>query len=177
MASVHTLARPYARAAFELAKSANTLAEWSQKLSFSAHITEVPEVKALIGNPRLGAADLTQLVMPEGELVDSVYSRFVGQVASNRRLPALSEIAQQFDALKRDDERVLKVVARTAVPLAAAQTDSLKAALKKRFSRDIELDNVIDATVIGGAVIDAGGVVIDGSVAGRLKALESALTH
>ena len=48
MASVHTLARPYARAAFEFAKSANTLAEWSQKLGFSAHITEVPEVKALI---------------------------------------------------------------------------------------------------------------------------------
>lgn len=177
MASVQTLARPYARAAFELAKGANALAEWSQKLGFAASIVEAPEAKPLIGNPSLGAVQLTQLVLPQGESAESAFARFVGLVASNRRLPALAEIAEQFDALKRDEERVLKVVARTAVPLAAAQADALKAALKKRFSRDIELDNVIDATVIGGAVIDAGGVVIDGSVAGRLKALESALTH
>jgi F-type H+-transporting ATPase subunit delta len=176
MASVHTLARPYARAAFELAKSANALADWSQKLGFSARVTEAPEVQQLIGNPKLDTAQLTQLVMPQGVPADSAFARFIGHVASNRRLPALAEIALQFDALKRDEERVLKVVARTAVPMAAAQADSLKAALKKRFARDIDLDNVIDATVIGGAVIDAGGVVIDGSVAGRLKALESALT-
>ena len=177
MASVHTLARPYARAAFELAKGANALAEWSQKLGFAASIAEAAEVKPLIGDPRLVASQLTQLVLPQGEPADSGFARFVGHVASNRRLPALAEIAAQFDALRRDEERVLKVVARTATPLAPAQADALKAALKKRFSRDIELDNVIDATVIGGAVIDAGGVVIDGSVAGRLKALESALTH
>ncbi len=176
MASVHTLARPYARAAFELAKGANALAEWSQKLGFAAGVTEAPEVKELIGNPKLGATQLTQLVMPQGESADSGFARFVSQVAGNRRLPALAEIALQFDALKRDEERVLKVVVRTAVPMAAAQSDALKAALKKRFARDIDLDSVIDATVIGGAVIDAGGVVIDGSVAGRLKALESALT-
>lgn len=177
MASVHTLARPYARAAFELAKGANALAEWSQKLGFAASVAEAPEVKPLIGNPRLGAAQLTQLVLPQGESAESGFARFLAHVAGNRRLPALAEIATQFDALKRDEERVLKVVARTAVPLASAQADALKAALKKRFSRDIELDNVIDAAVIGGAVIDAGGVVIDGSVAGRLKALEAALTH
>ncbi len=177
MASVHTLARPYARAAFELAKSANALAEWSQKLGFAARVTEAADAKALIGNPKLGAADLGKLVMPQGEPVDSGFARFVGQVANNRRLPALSEIALQFDALKRDEERVLKVIARTAIPLAEDQAASLKAALKKRFARDIELENVIDASVIGGAIIDAGGVVIDGSVAGRLKALESALTH
>jgi F-type H+-transporting ATPase subunit delta len=53
----------------------------------------------------------------------------------------------------------------------------LKAALKKRFGRDIELDQRIDPGVIGGAVIDAGDMVIDGSVRGRLARLESALTH
>jgi F-type H+-transporting ATPase subunit delta len=177
MASVHTLARPYARAAFDLAKAANALPEWSQKLGFVARITEADEVRALIGNPRLGAAELGKLVMPQGEPADSGFARFIGHVAGNRRLPAMAEIAQQFDALKRDEERVLRVVARTAVPLAAAQADALKASLKKRFARDIELANVIDESVIGGAVLDAGGVVIDGSVAGRLKALESALTH
>jgi F-type H+-transporting ATPase subunit delta len=177
MASVHTLARPYARAAFELARSAGALAEWSSKLAFSAGISQAAEVRALIGNPKLGAAELAQLVLPEAEPADSAFARFVGQLAGNRRLPALAEIAEQFDLLKREEERVLKVQVRTAVPLVGAQSDALKAALAKRFSRAIELDNVIDASVIGGAVIDAGGLVIDGSVAGRLKALESELTH
>lgn len=176
MASVHTLARPYARAAFELAKSANALADWSHKLGFAAGVTEAPEVQQLIGNPKLDTAQLTQLVMPKGEPADSAFARFIGLISGNRRLPALTEIALQFDALKRDEERVLKVSVRTAIPMAAPQADSLKAALKKRFDRDIDLENVIDAAVIGGAVIDAGGVVIDGSVAGRLKSLESALT-
>lgn len=176
MASVHTLARPYARAAFEIAKGANALSDWSQKLAFAARVSVAPEAEELIGNPKLDTAQLTQLVMPKGEPTDTAFARFVGHVASNRRLPALAEIALQFDALKRDEERVLKVIARTAVAMPAAQADSLKAALKRRYSREIELDNVIDAAVIGGAVIDVGGMVIDGSVAGRLKALESALT-
>lgn len=177
MASVQTLARPYARAAFEIAKSANALAEWSGKLGFAAHVADMPDVQSMIDNPKLGPVELSSLVMPKGEANDGTFARFIGQLADNRRLPALAEIARQFDALKRDEEGVLKVVVRTAVPLESAQSASLKAALKKRFSRDIELDNVIDAAVIGGALIDAGGAVIDGSVAGRLRALESALTH
>ena len=78
---------------------------------------------------------------------------------------------------RRDAERVLKVTLRSATPVSDEQVAAMKAALKKRFGRDIELDQRIDPSVIGGAVIDAGDMVIDGSVRGRLERLESALTH
>ena len=55
--------------------------------------------------------------------------------------------------------------------------DTLKAALKRRFGRDVELSNEIDESVIGGAVIDAGDIVIDGSVRGRLTKMQNALAH
>jgi len=72
---------------------------------------------------------------------------------------------------------VLKVTLRSATPVSDEQITALKAALKKRFGRDIDLDQRIDPSVIGGAVIDSGDMVIDGSVRGRLERLESALTH
>ncbi len=98
-------------------------------------------------------------------------------LAENGRLTVLPEIAALFEELKREAERVLKVNVRSAAPIDQAETAKLKDALKRRFGRDIELEQTIDPSVIGGAVIDAGDVVIDGSVRGRLARLEQALTH
>jgi F-type H+-transporting ATPase subunit delta len=177
MSETLTLARPYARAAFETASSANALAAWSQKLRFSASLISDARVGGLIGNPRLGNAELTGLLMPPDETVDSPVTRFLSLLVENRRALLLPDIAALFEDYKRDAERVLKVTLRTATAVPAEQADKIKIALKKRFGRDIELEQRIDPSVIGGAVIDAGDTVIDGSVRGRLARLESALTH
>ena len=177
MSETLTLARPYARAAFETAAKANALAAWSQKLGFAAQLISDARVGALVGNPRLGNAELTGLLLPPNETVDSPFTGFLELLVENRRATLLPDIAALFEELKRDAERVLKVTVRSATPLPAEQVDTIKAALKKRFGREIELEQKLDPSVIGGAVIDAGDVVIDGSVRGRLARLESALTH
>ena len=89
----------------------------------------------------------------------------------------LPEIAAQFEQLKRESERVLKVRVKTAVALESAQADSIKAALAKRFARDVVIEPSIDPSVLGGAVIDAEGLVIDASVRGRLERLGQALAQ
>jgi len=177
MSETLTLARPYARAAFETASKSNTLAAWSQKLGFAAQLISDARVGALAGNPRLGSAELTGLLLPPNETVDSAFASFLGLLVENRRALLLPDIAALYEQLKRDTERVLKVTLRSATAVSAEQEQSIKAALKKRFGREIELETHIDPNVIGGAVIDAGDVVIDGSVRGRLARLESALTH
>ena len=177
MSETLTLARPYARAAFETASKGNALAAWSQKLGFAAQLISDARVGALVGNPRLGNAELTGLLLPPDEAVSSQFAGFLQLLVENRRAPLLPDIAALFEELKRDAERVLKVTLRSAAALPQAQADAIKAALKKRFGREIELETRIDPNVIGGAVIDAGDVVIDGSVRGRLARLESALTH
>jgi F-type H+-transporting ATPase subunit delta len=177
MSETLTLARPYARAAFASAQSGNALADWSRKLGIAAQIVADPRVHALIGDPRLSNAGLTQLLLPPEDAADSNFAEFLALLAENRRVALLPDIAALFEELKRESERVLRVTVRAAVPVGDAQADAIRQALKKRFGRDIELEQRVDPSVIGGAVIDAGDLVIDGSVRGRLERLEQALTQ
>lgn len=177
MSSAQTLARPYARAAFELARDAKALTEWSSKLELAAAVARDPQVQALVRNPRLDTEKLIGLFLPKGDATNSPFANFLATLAANSRLPLLAEVAEGFDELKRDAEGVLKVRVRAAVAIDGAQAESLKAALTRRFKKQIELESVIDESVIGGAIIDAGDVVIDGSVRGRLERLAQNLTH
>jgi F-type H+-transporting ATPase subunit delta len=172
-----TLARPYARAAFELASSSKSLGEWAGKLAFAAQAAADPQVRSLFGNPRVTPSELASLFLPDGEAADSPFAGFMKVLADNQRLEALPEIAALFEQQKREAEKVLQVRVRTAAPIDASETAKLKDALKRRFGRDIELEQTVDPAVLGGAIVDAGEVVIDGSVRGRLHQLEAALTH
>ena len=101
MSQAITLARPYARAAFQLAQAQGALPKWSGLLGFAAQVAAHPEVQALIGHPRVTAADLAKLVLPKGE-VDPAFQRFVDVLAANRRLGLLPEIAGLYDQLRAE---------------------------------------------------------------------------
>lgn len=172
-----TLARPYARAAFELATEHNRLGEWAAQLGFAAQVAADALTGPLFGNPLIATGQLASLFLPEGEPADSLFARFIGTLAENGRLRELPEIAALFEQLKREAERVLKVRVRSAVPMDAAETARLREALRRRFDREIELEQSLDPSMLGGAVVDAGELVIDGSVRGRLARLETALAN
>ena len=175
MSQALTLARPYARAAFAIARDAGALPAWSDALAFAARVAADPTVAALLGNPGLIQADAVTLLAPEG--ADATFGNFLGLLFENRRLPLLPEIAGMFDELRFEAERVVKAKVTSAVPMPAAELDTIKAALKKRFGRDVEVETAVDESLIGGAVIDAGDVVIDGSLKGKLGRLQAALAH
>lgn len=176
-ANALTLARPYARAAFELARESGVLADWSQRLGFSALMAENEEVAALLGHPDISQADKVRLLLPEGDTPEGVYGHFLAVLAENRRLALLPQVAEQYELLRAEAEQVVRAKVRSAVALELAQMDRLRAALRRRFGREVELRNEIDPSLIGGAVIDAGELVIDGSVRGQLERLHGALTH
>ena len=175
MSQALTLARPYARAAFSLARDAGTLPAWSQALAFAARVAADPQVAAVLGHPKLSAADAVALLAPDG--AGEAFGNFLGLLFDNRRLSLLPEIAGLYDELRFDAERVVKAKVTSATALPAAELETIKAALKRRFGRDVEIKTAVDAGLIGGAVIDAGDVVIDGSVKGKLGRLETALSH
>lgn len=172
-----TLARPYARAAFETARAHNALAAWSGNLRFAAQVMADARVSAVAGDPRLSHAELVGLLLPPGESADVPFAAFLSLLVENRRVNLLADVAALFEELKRESEHTIHVTLRSAGEIPAAQAEAIKAALKKRFAREIELEQRIDPAVIGGAVIDAGDVVIDGSVRGRLDRLQSALAQ
>ncbi len=175
MSGNRTFARPYARAAFELARGAEALAGWHERLTFSAAVAAAPQFRAVHGNPKVGEGALVALLLPEGEPSDSAFASFLRTLATNRRVALLPEIADLFGELRREQEGVVRVVVRTATPLEAATADAMRVALERRFGRKVDLETALDPSVIGGAVIDAGDVVIDGSVRGRLARLQQAL--
>lgn len=177
MSSVITLARPYARAAFELAKGEQATAAWSGKLAFAAAVVGQSAVRGLIGSPKLGADDRIGLFLMDGEPADSAYARFLRLLEINQRLILLGEIAGLYEELRADDERTLRVHVRSAMPIDPAQQQQLVGALAKRFDRQVTLDVSLDPELIGGAIVEAGNVVIDGSLRGKLHRLRAELAQ
>ena len=175
MSQALTVARPYARAAFSVARDEGNFAAWSDALGFAAHAAADPRLAALLPNPELSQADAVALLAPEG--AGESFVRFLGLLADGRRLLQLPEIAGLYEELRAEAERVVKAKVTSAAALPAGEIDVIKAALEKRFGRQVEIATAVDESLIGGAVIDAGDVVIDGSLKGKLARLQTALTH
>ncbi|MGV8961086.1 MAG: F0F1 ATP synthase subunit delta [Stenotrophomonas sp.] len=175
MSQALTLARPYARAAFAIARDEGKFAPWSEALAFSAHVAADPRVSALLLNPELTRSEAVTLLAPEA--VAETFGRFLELLADARRLPLLPEIAAMYEQLRADAEHVVKATVTSATEMSAAELDAIKAALKKRFGLEVDVHTAVDASLIGGAVIDAGDVVIDGSLKGKLSRLQTALAH
>ena len=102
---------------------------------------------------------------------------FLKALAENRRLALLPQIAAQFEALRAEVEGVVDVEVIAAREIAAPQQKKLEAALAKRLGREVRMHTRIDETLLGGAIVRAGDLVIDGSLKGRLERLGSALTN
>jgi F-type H+-transporting ATPase subunit delta len=170
-----TLARPYARAAFALARQAGALPGWSAALSVSAQLAADPRIGALVAHPALERAEAAGLVAPPS--CDATFLQFLDVLAENDRLALLPEIAGQYEQLRAEAERTVRARVTSATPLSAEEQSKIEQALRRRFNADVSLELAVDPTLIGGAVIDAGDVVIDGSLRSKLARLETALTH
>jgi len=177
MADRLTIARPYARAAFEEARSNGGLASWSDALQAAAQVVKDPRVEALLGNPHVTPEELAQLVSGiAGAKFGEEGANFVRTLADNRRLAYLPEISALFDSLRDDAEGVADVTVTSAAALGEAQRRKIAAALEQRLKRRVRLHCEVDPALIGGAVLRAGDLVIDGSLRTRLERIAYDLT-
>lgn len=177
MADRTTIARPYARAAFTEARQVNRLREWNEALAFAAQVIADPRVQKLLGSPHVTPAELAKLVTDiAGPRLDEHGRNFVRALADNRRLGYLPEIAKLFAELKDAAEGVVDVTVVSAAPLDQGQQKALSDALARRLKREIRLHAELDPSLLGGAVLRAGDLVIDGSLRARLDRMAYALT-
>jgi F-type H+-transporting ATPase subunit delta len=171
-----TIARPYAKAAFEYARDAKSFAEWSQGLKAAAEIVADRRVAALSKDPQWSLADLVSIVTDvAGAKLDPAMQNFVRVLTENHRLLLLPEIAAHYEELRSDVENTVDVDVTSAIALNAAQQEKLAAALGARLKRKVRMQNSVDASLLGGAVVRAGDLVIDGSLKGRLQRLATEL--
>jgi F-type H+-transporting ATPase subunit delta len=171
-----TIARPYAKAAFDYARGANAFGPWSQGLQAAAEIVADARVAELTKSPLWTEAALVSLITDvAGAKLDAGMHNFVRLLAENHRLLLLPEIAEQYAVLRSAAENTIDVDVISAVALDAAQAEKLEQALSKRLKRTVRMQNSVDATLLGGAVVRAGDLVIDGSLKGRLERLATEL--
>ena len=133
-------------------------------------------MRRLLDDPRRPPRKQAELLLDLcGEPEAQELRNLLMMLADNGRLGVLPEIAAAYETLRAEAEGRIEVEVRSAEPISDAMRASLKSALERRLQRAVELENVIDPSLIGGAIIRAGDLVIDGSVHGRLQGLASAL--
>ena len=178
MAELRTLARPYARAAFEYASAEGDLGGWMDELSLIAAVVADERVQSLLGNPSLTTANQAeQFVAVCGDSLGESRQRFVRVLAENRRLGLARQILEIFAQLKAQREQSVNVELVSAFAIPDDVRDRIAQALGKRLEREVLVSSATDSDLIGGVLIRAGDLVIDGSVRGRLNKLAEALTH
>lgn len=176
MAEAKTIARPYAKAAFESALAADALDSWAEALALLSAISQQAKVQALVGSPSLtGSAKSAQLLALCSDELNQPQQNFVQMLADNKRLALLPEIEILFGELKAERERTVNVLVNSAYPLDQAAEDKLAAVLKQKLDCEINVTTAVDESLLGGVLIKAGDVVIDGSVKGRLAKLAEAM--
>ena len=178
MSSTTTLARPYAKAAFELAIAESATGRWNDMLDLASTAVTEKSLAGLLDSPHASNSQIVQILSDTADnAFDARFKDFLEVLAENKRLVLLPEIAILYQALREEADGLLRVRVVSAFALDDDQATRLKSALAKRYDREILLETDVDSSVIGGAVIYAGGEVIDGSLKDRLTKLSNSLSN
>jgi F-type H+-transporting ATPase subunit delta len=176
MAELTTIARPYAEAAFALAREANALPVWSQMLRLCSAVVGDPRVALALDNPALDSGAKESLLLSIcGDKLNADGRGFVRVLIEGERIGVLPQIQAMFESLKDAADGTAKATIETAFPFEGAELAELISALEKRFGRKIEAAVTVRPELIGGARITVGDTVIDGSVQEQLRAMSAQL--
>ena len=175
MSELTTVARPYAKAAFDFAVEANAIENWLEMLVFAAEVSKDDTIKGFLsGGASAEQAQDLFLKVCDVQL-DSNGQNFVKVLAENGRLLVLPQVVIEFCELKAEFEKTAIVDVTSAVELTADKLTTLSAALEKRLARKVKLNCNVDASIVSGLVIKAGDMVIDGSVRNKLNRLATTM--
>ncbi|HET9844016.1 MAG TPA: F0F1 ATP synthase subunit delta [Gammaproteobacteria bacterium] len=177
MSKKYTIARPYAKAAFSLAQTSSQYEAWSQMLQLGALMAQDPAFVELLKDPKFPDAMALEWLLSIGkELITKEGEQFFNLLSDNQRLLFLPEIAELYEELKLEAEKVIKASVISAQPLDENNKARIREALQSRFhASEIELDCKVDKNLLAGAIVRAGDLVIDGTARGRLRRIEEAL--
>ncbi|MFA0039918.1 F0F1 ATP synthase subunit delta [Vibrio sp. 10N.261.52.A1] len=175
MSDLTTIARPYAKAAFDFAVEKGELDQWSQMLSFAAEVAQNNDIHNLLSSS-LTAEKLAEVFIAVcGEQFDEFGQNLIKVMAENGRLMAFPDVCKEFLLLKQEHEKEIDVEVTSAVELSEEQRADISSKLELRLARKVQLNCSIDETLLSGVIIRAGDLVIDNSARGRLDRLSDAL--
>ncbi|MBI3201657.1 MAG: ATP synthase F1 subunit delta [Myxococcales bacterium] len=168
----------YARAIFELGVEAGQLSQLSEQVrSFAAAYTTSKELRMVAENP-LVPAEQRDLILKDigarlglGELAINS----VRVLAERRRLTALPDVAKRLGSLADEKAGVIRARVASAVPLSEDFYAKLAQKLEAKTKQKVVIEREHDPSLLAGVVTKLGDNTIDGSLKGRLQALERSL--
>lgn len=175
MSDLTTVARPYAKAAFNYAVETKAIDSWLSQLTFAAEVAKDETIKAYLSGGASVEQSQTLFLSVCGEQLDSGGQNFIKVMAENERLLVLPLVLTEFLALKAEFEQEITVDVTSAVKLKVAQQKLISAALEKRLAKKVKLNCNVDSNVVSGLIIKAGDMVIDGSIKGKLNRLATTI--
>ena len=178
MAEIATVARPYAEALFKSSREGNSLGPTAEGLAFVAAAERDPQMRSALSNPKVSAQQKKDLFAAvAGERMGAELKRFIAVLVDSHREVLIGSIAEQFDELKREHERVVRAHITSAQPLDDAQRDEIVSALEKRYGKKVEAEVDVDPQLLGGARVQVGDQVIHASVRDALAQMAAALAR
>ncbi|HST01259.1 MAG TPA: F0F1 ATP synthase subunit delta [Usitatibacter sp.] len=178
MAELATVARPYAEATFQAALDKNALGAVHDALQVLAAIAADPQTRSAMSNPKVAAAQKKELFESvAGARLEDVSKNLLGILVDNHREVLIGSIAEQFDELMREHDKVVRARITSAKPLDDQQRNDIVAALEKRYGKKVEAELDVDPALLGGARVQVGDQVIHASVRDALAQMAAALTR
>ena len=177
MSELTTAARPYAKAVFEIAESTGSLDTWSEQLALMASIASADGSAELLNSPKVSASQKVETFsqVASGNLNNQSVN-LLKSLGENNRFALLPDMSLLFEALKSESQGEVEGELIAAAEVSQEQESAIVTALEKRLGRKVKLVTKIDDSLLGGAVIRIGDLVIDGSLQGRFQTLKANLS-
>jgi F-type H+-transporting ATPase subunit delta len=175
MSELTTVARPYARATFELAVDNNNIDAWSEMLFFAAEVVANPTIAAMLTGTKTTQELADVLIDVCADRLDKSGQNLINIMAENERLSVLPIVAELYAELVTAHNKEVDVTVVSAYALSKKQKEELSKSLEKRLARKVNLNCSIDKSLIAGMVITAGDLVIDSTAIGQLNRLSDTL--
>ncbi|PIE00930.1 MAG: F0F1 ATP synthase subunit delta [Thiothrix nivea] len=178
MSELTTAARPYAKAVFEMAQASGSLAEWSGQLAAMSAVVATEGSVALLSNPRMSKAQKAEIFSDIiGDGLTQGGRNLLMTLGENDRFVLIPEIASLYEAMKAEAEGAVEAELVAARKLTEKQEGAITEALRKRLGREVKLVTSVDPSLMGGAIVRTGDLVIDGSIRSRLQGMKMAMAR
>ncbi|AKC60190.1 F0F1 ATP synthase subunit delta [Blochmannia endosymbiont of Camponotus (Colobopsis) obliquus] len=173
--NISTIARPYAKAAFDFAVKQKRITQWRSMLTVAAKISQDKQIIKLLSS-HIGTYQLSNLFITIcGNQLDCYCQNFIKIMAKYSRLPILPNVLQQFIYFCDVQKNIVKIKITSACPLNKDQLTKITNIMEKKLSKTVQLMCKIDKAIIAGIMINIGNTVIDGSILNRLEHLKKSL--
>ena len=166
------LAQVYANALFEVASENDVIDDVREQLGqFADELDENRDLQVFLFSPYFSSQEKKDGIRKIVDGADERFLNFLELLAERHRMPAIFRIRRAYDALWREENKLLPVTVTSAVELDEGLVKGLGERIEEQTGKKVELTSKVDQDVLGGLVLQVGNMVLDASIRNRLEQL------